>query len=253
MRFGLLALLSFGLILTMAGPVEAAGCEEQLDIATGLERADSVFVARIISVSDGGVAAVAAVEAVWKGPDLEQTVNLTGGDSDDKVSGRTRVHLVGQRYLVIAAWSRHSFNDDLCTASRLYSGSATEISPAYQAAVGTDEARLPLAAEPVADSSGEGPSPRTAVLGALLLLVLVIVVFLVRRAVAFKPELGERDLVLNQEPAKEELSRRPRRRLAGWSSGRFSRSGREQVKRLKAGRRSAAAEDRPADEGSADE
>jgi hypothetical protein len=240
MRYGLLALLSFGLIMAMAGPVAAAACEEQLDIETGLERADSVFVARIISVSDGGAAAVAAVEAVWKGPDLEQTVNLTGGDGDDKVSGRTRVHLVGQRYLVVAAWSRHSFNDDLCTASRLYSGSATEISPAYQAAVGTDEARLPLAAEPVADGSGQGPSPRTAVLGGLVLLLLVIVVFLVRRSIAFKPELGERDLVLHQATAKEESPRRPRRRLAGWISGRFSRTGRDQVARLKAERRAEA-------------
>ena len=161
MRFGFLTMLSFAFILMMTGPVVAAGCENQPDLVTALERADSVFVARITSVSDGGASASAEVEAIWKGPDLEQTVNLDGGDSGDKVSGRTRIHLVGQRYLVVTAWSRHAFNDDLCTATRLQNGSAMEIPAPFQNAVGTDEARLPLATAPVAEVGEGGPSLRT--------------------------------------------------------------------------------------------
>lgn len=235
MRAGVLIVLFLGFVLAIAGPVAAADCEDQPDLETALRLADSVFVARVISVSDGGAAAIAAVEAVWKGPDLEETVNLDGGDINDRTSGRTRIHLVGQRYIVVAAWTRQAFNDDMCTATRLHSGSATEIPAPFQSALGTDEARMPLAPEPVA-TAGEGPSLRSVTLIALGLILAIVLIFLLRRAVAFRPQLNERDLVVNKTREQPDLPKPQRRYVAGWLSGKFSRSGGHQIRKMKSRR-----------------
>lgn len=230
----LVALVILGIAFGYQAPSVAATCDTPADFNEALERADSVFVARIISVADGGADAVAAVEAVWKGPDLEATVKLDGGDSSDKVSGLTRTHSVGQRLLVVAAWSRRVFNDDGCTATRSFTGSARDIPVPMQAALGTDQARAPIAAESI-DTGSEGSAfpVRSVALGGLVLVLILVGAFLVRRAVAFRPELDERDFAPTQVTAKPDLPAPNKRRLAGWRSGRFSRSGRDQVARLK--------------------
>jgi hypothetical protein len=238
MKSFMVALLILGVAFGYQAPAVAATCDTPANFNEALERADSVFVARVISVSDGGVSAVAAVEAVWKGPDLEDTVNLDGGDSSDKVSGLTRTHSVGQRLLVVAAWSRRVFNDDGCTATRPFTGSATDIPVPMQAALGTDQARVPIAAESVeAGSEGSEFPVRSVALGGLVLVLILVGIFLVRRAVAFRPELDERDFAPNQVAAKPDLPPVPQRRVAGWMSGRFSRSGRDQLARLKGDRK----------------
>lgn len=225
--------VAIGLVIGAPALAQAPGCEEVLAVDEALDRADSVFVARIISVSDAGSKAKAQVEAVWKGPDLEQTVNLDGGDSADKVSGRTRVHVVGQRFLVVASWSPRLFNDDLCTATQLYVGAADTIPAQYQAALGAEQARLPLSSEPFEVSGSSGPSLRAVALVSLGLILIVTIAFLWRRATAFRPVLTESDFPPKQPEARENLPKPTRRRLAGWTSGRFSRSGRKQVTKLK--------------------
>jgi len=242
MRFGVFILLSLSFAVTLAGAAAAADCDDPSDLQTALRNADSVFVARIVSVSDGGVSAVAAVDAVWKGLDLEQTVNLIGGDSADKTSGRTRIHIVGQRYLVVAAWSRNAFTDDLCTATSLFNGLANQIPSQYQDAVGAVEPRLPSAAAVSEDVDGaEGLPTRAITIGALSVVLIVLAAFLLRRAVAFRPELGEQDFIPNRPVENRDAPRRSRRRVAGWASGRFSSSGRDQVARLKSDRKAGSA------------
>lgn len=213
-----------------------AACETQLEFETAVEHADSVFVAQITAISDGGATAEATVKGIWKGPDLPRTVNLWGGDSSDKVSGTTRIHEVGQTYLVVAEWSRSAFIDDKCTATRLYGGLATEIPRNLQDAVGAEEARLALPPEPAGEAAGSIPTRLFIVLGIVIVLGVLGAVALSRLA-HFEPR--RTTAVLGRSTASDEHKRtrkRPKQRkrsLAGWISGRFSRSGKRQVDQLK--------------------
>jgi hypothetical protein len=217
-----------------------AACETQLEFETALEVADSVFVAQIAAISDGGATAQASVKGVWKGPDLPRTVNLWGGDSSEKVSGTTRIHEVGQTYLVVAEWSRSAFVDDKCTATRLYGGLATEIPRNMQDAVGATEARLALPSEPaneaVNGAAGSIPTRLFVVFGIVIVLGMLGAVALSRLA-RFKPRRTAPAPGLStdasQHKRKRKQPKQPKRSLAGWVSGRFSRSGKRQVDQLK--------------------
>ena len=212
-----------------------AECETPPDLGAAVERADTVFVAQVTSVSDRGATAEATVKAIWKGPDIPRAVTLVGGDGADVTSGRTRIHDVGQTYLVVTSWSRSSFNDDKCTATQIYRGLPSEIPHNLQEAIGTDQARL-IAAPPAA---AEQPTSNTAmqvfvVLGVLTLLGFLIAL-LVNRLARFN---SRQPAKAEEQPTPDKRKRRAERKqrkrlLAGWSSGRLSRSGDKELSKLR--------------------
>lgn len=213
-----------------------AACETELEFETALELADSVFVAQITAISDGGATAQASVKGIWKGPDLPRTVNLRGGDSSEKVGGTTRIHEVGQTYLVVAEWSRSAFVDDKCTATRLYGGLATEIPRDMQDAVGATEVRLALPSEPANEAAGSIPVRLFVVLGIVIVLGMLGAVALNRLA-RFEPRRTApapgHSTDASQHKRRRKRPKQPKRSVAGWVSGRFSRSGNRQVDQLK--------------------
>jgi hypothetical protein len=210
----------------------AAACETELEFEPALERADAVFVARVTATSDGGATAEAKVQGVWKGPDLPQTVTLLGGDT---ASGNTRIHEVGRSYLVVAAWSRSGFNDNRCTATRPYNGLATEIPAHLREAVGADDARLPLAAETEAVGS-EGTTSRIFIVILVVFGLALVGAYLYDKLTRSEPVArAVEPQPVTPEPKKPQPSRQ-KRHLAGWTSGRFSRSGKRKVDRLKSKR-----------------
>ena len=226
------------LYLTLGSSAGAlAACDAPPDLQASVETADTVFVAQVTSVSDRGATAQATVKAIWKGPDLPRTVTLSGGDGSDVTSGMTRIHEVGQTYLVVTSWSRSAFVDDKCTATRIYQGLPSEIPRNLQEAVGTDQARLvaaPATTEAAAES-GNGMKVFI-VVGVMIVLGLSIAV-MVERLARFEPRQPES---ADEPPAPEKKQsrkeRKQRKRLvAGWSSGRFSRSGNKKLRKLKKG------------------
>jgi hypothetical protein len=213
----------------------AAACDTELEFEPALERADSVFVARVVATSDGGVTAEAKVQGVWKGPDLPQTVTLLGGDGSETTSGNTRIHEVGRSYLVVASWSRSGFTDDRCTATRPYNGLATEIPAHLREAVGADDARLPLPAETEADTSG-GTTSRIFIVILVVFGLALVGAYVYDKLTRYQPATrAVEPRPVSPEPKKPKPTRE-RRYLAGWMSGRFARSGKRRVDRLKSKR-----------------
>lgn len=233
MRTRISALLVIAIACALWPFVSAAAvCETELEFEPALERADSVFVARVTATSDGGATAEAKVQGVWKGPDLPQTVTLLGGGT---AGGNTRIHEVGRSYLVVASWSRSGFNDNRCTATRLYNGLASEIPAHLREALGADDARLPLPAETEAVGS-EGTTSR--------IFIVILVVFGLALVGVYLYDKVTRSQPVARSVEPQPVSPKPKkpqptpknRRVAGWISGRFSRSGKRKVDRLKSKR-----------------
>lgn len=241
MRNPLPALIGTFVILTMVPSASmAASCDEELQLEAAIERADSVFVARVTSISDAGATAEAKVQAVWKGPDLAEVVTLAGGDAA-AVDGTTRIHIVGRTYLVVAQWSRRAFVDDMCTATRFFVDDPNTIPAHLSDAVGADEARLPL----ISDSASAvgGITGRAYAIVGLAILLLVLGVFLGRRATKYKPRMTVEDYLPSESSATAASNKQPRRSVAGWASGRFSKTGTDQVEQLRSSAKPDSAED----------
>jgi hypothetical protein len=231
MRNRLLALVGvLAVVMMVPNAAMAASCDFELDLETAIKRADSVFVAQVTSISDRGATAEARVLAVWKGPDIADVVTLAGGDPE-AVDGTTRIHILGRSYLVVARWSRRAFVDDKCTATRFFIDDPNLIPPQLREAVGAEVARLPLISD--SDSVSGGITGRTYAIAGLAGLLLALGVFLSRRAKNYNPRMTVEDYFPMKSSRRAVRQKRPRRSLAGWASGRFSKAGTDQVAQLK--------------------
>ncbi len=123
---------------------------------------------RVADVSTDRHAAEVDVLAVWKGPDLPATVEVRGGYAGDVEQRR---YNEGAVYLFFPGNRRAPFVDDVCTATRLYSGPQLVIPPYLADAAGSETARLPLGSEP------EQPAPSSSMLAAVVIILLVLLTF----------------------------------------------------------------------------
>ena len=85
---------------------------------------------------------------MWKGRDLPQYVTVVGGSaSATEADSNDRIFESGRTYLVFPHNRTSPFTDDRCTATRLYDAPTGKAIPAnLKAAVGADQARVPVAA-----------------------------------------------------------------------------------------------------------
>ena len=170
-----------GILLVMASIVVAPGtasaaCGAPPSLITAVEEAHTVFIGRVVQVDNGGRTADMEVVQVWKGRDLPQFVAVAGGSaSATEVGSNDRSFENGRTYLVFPHNRTSPFTDDRCTATRFYEATGKAIPANLKAAVGADEARVPVAA--AADGGGVDGSrlgPWIIGMGLLLLIMLAV-------------------------------------------------------------------------------
>jgi len=171
-----------GILLVMATILVAPGaalaaCGAPPSLITSVEEAHTVFVGRTVEVTNRGRTAEMEVLQIWKGRDLPQYVTVAGGSADaTEVDSDDRIFENGRTYLVFPHNRTSPFTDDRCTATRLYDTPTGKAIPAnLEAAVGADQARVPVAA-PANDGAIDGSQMGPWIVGmGLLLLGLLLV------------------------------------------------------------------------------
>lgn len=172
-----------GVLLIVASVFAAPGtasaaCGAAPTLITAVEESHTVFVGRTIEVSNRGRTAEMEVLQIWKGRDLAQYVTVAGGSaSATEIDSNDRIFENGRTYLVFPRNRTSPFTDDRCTATRLYETPSGRAIPAnLKAAVGVDQARVPVAAS--ADSGEiDGARMMPWIIGMGLLLLVLLVVF----------------------------------------------------------------------------
>ncbi|MDJ0923971.1 MAG: hypothetical protein QNJ77_05370, partial [Acidimicrobiia bacterium] len=145
----LLAMCSGLLIVGGAGPARGA-CSADGDMVKALTEAEVVFVGSVYSVSSHDRIAVMEVLEIWKGPILQATVGVHGGNaSSSAVRPDDRTFEAGRTYLVVPTNGEPPFVDSLCTATQLYRPTG-EIPTEYKYAVGASDVRYTEAVAAVA-------------------------------------------------------------------------------------------------------
>jgi hypothetical protein len=145
---------------------------------TAVEEAHTVFVGRTVEVTNRGRTAEMEVLQIWKGRDLPQFVTVTGGSaSATEVDSNDRIFENNRTYLVFPQNRTSPFTDDRCTATRFFDPPAGTAIPAnLKAAVGADQARVPIAA-PTNSGEVDGTRLMPWIMGMGLLLLVLLVVF----------------------------------------------------------------------------
>jgi hypothetical protein len=118
----LLAML-LGLILTMTPQQARAACAGPVPQAEGVAAASSVFVGRVVALTDLDRTATMDVVEVWKGPNLPRQVIVHGGglDTAEALDADDRTYKVGLTYLVVPDNSAPPFFDSTCSATTAFS------------------------------------------------------------------------------------------------------------------------------------
>ena len=162
----LIAALTLATLLPLTAVTAAhAACSPATDLEEAVGEAAIVFVGRVTDVPTDRHSATVRVLSVWKGPDLEQTVEVAGGyDGDPDL----RRYNQGAVYLFFPSNRRPPFIDDVCTATRLYSGPALAIPPYLTDEAGAEQARMPLGEDELEEAT---TTPMTAIAIALVLLL----------------------------------------------------------------------------------
>ncbi len=183
----LIAALTLATLLPLTSVTAAhAACSPPADLEDAVATAAIVFVGRTTDVATDRHSATVRVLSVWKGPDLEQTVAVTGGYEGDP---DLRRYNEGAVYLFFPSNRRPPFIDDVCTATRLYSGPALVIPPYLTDEAGTSKARMPLGEAALEEAEA---TPITAIaIAVVLLLTLLGLITMYGRVVRVAPPKRE--------------------------------------------------------------
>lgn len=165
-RTAIVLLATMAAILGAANTVRAA-CADGPDTAVAIQFADSVFVGRVVALSNLHRSATMEVLEIWKGPDLSGQVEVEGASSGSTVVGPDdRFYVLGSTYLVVPNGSGPPFFDDTCSGTMPYTALGGQIPAEYTDAVGAVTARIPA----VAASESPASNPLSGVDGSVLFL-----------------------------------------------------------------------------------
>ena len=174
----LLLVPGFGLAVVGSSHPARAACADSSNVVDALTQAEVVFVGLVTSVASDDRIALMQVVEIWKGPDLQPTVKVHGGDPHTSTAGpEDRAFEVGRTYLVVPSNGSPPFEDSLCTATMPYRPTGS-IPPEYGPAVGAFEVRYaedtdaaleaPTAIESLADLANS-PAVWVAITGVFVL------------------------------------------------------------------------------------
>ncbi len=93
-------------------------------LAEQLQDAKVAFVGTVTETDDADTAATVAVESVWLGPQLPETVHIGAGAAPEQ-----RTFTPGRRYLFVPKDAEPPFADDACTATQIYTPAIAKLAP----------------------------------------------------------------------------------------------------------------------------
>ena len=171
MRFLRFAIAATLCILPSAVGTAVATCTAPTDLVTSLDDANVVFVGEVIGVEDQSRIAEFRVLSVWKGPELDERIEIRGtpqaGAPVHPDDGR---FTVGRTYLVIPENGRAPFLASRCSATRPFTTTAHAIPVVSQNAVGAEVGRAPLPGPDTTDTTDHGGVGTTQVVTAGIVL-----------------------------------------------------------------------------------
>lgn len=110
-------LFAFATLLGIAPRPAVADCAAPPPIDQAIGSAQSAFVGRVATVSNGNRWAVVAVEEVWVGPDLPEFVDVRGGADPGVASSIDRTYRAGVTYLFVVEPLAGVLRDSSCSST----------------------------------------------------------------------------------------------------------------------------------------
>lgn len=145
----LAALAAVPLVLaTTAGPA-LADCQPALPLEKAIESSEVVFVGTVTSVEGKSSWATVEVTEVWRGPDLEKTVQIRGSVPAGEFGEDDRVLDAGAAYLFVPWIVDGAFVESICTATAPWTPEFERFRPL--------DARSPIGGSATGPGSTAGP------------------------------------------------------------------------------------------------
>jgi hypothetical protein len=142
----------------------SASCAPTPSIEESLQSADLVFVGTVVELNNRNRWATFTLEDIWKGEPASPRLDVRGGPPGGQATSVDRTFELDKRYLVFARKGERHWEDNACSATRLYDQSH-------------DASRPPLARTVVTvDNATEGGGGINAGTGVFAVVVLVVVV-----------------------------------------------------------------------------
>jgi hypothetical protein len=207
--------------LANAAVARAACADGPADLEQAVAASPVVFVGRATEVSTDRHSVAVTVLSVWKGPDLPVTIEVVGGFAGDP---ELRRYNRGAVYLFMPTNRSEPFVDDVCSATRPYSGPALVIPPYLSEAAGAEKARMPVGAEEV---EAEASAMTPIAIGVLLLLTVLGLLGFYRRALRVDPV---RVSAASGKPLFKPVRKRRRQSKVGTFTSTGSRAARRHAK-----------------------
>lgn len=103
------------LVLAMTAGPALADCAPGMPLEKAVEAAEVVFVGTVTAVEGKSSWATVEVNEVWRGPDLERTVQIRGSVPPGEFGEDDRVLEVGVQYLFVPWIVEGAFQESICT------------------------------------------------------------------------------------------------------------------------------------------
>jgi hypothetical protein len=151
--FARVALAAVVVVSLLATPgIAFAQCPPIPAAEFAIDKANTVFVGRVVAVEEQGTVAEMRVLSIWKGRDIPETVEVRGSAGAATSGSDARRFEVGRNYLVIPENSRDPYLATACSATQAYAAAPGIIPTSYQEAAGAAKGRPPIAVDSNDDS-----------------------------------------------------------------------------------------------------
>lgn len=120
-------------LVVLSSPVHAGASCAALgtSLAEAVGESPVVFVATVVSTSNGDREAVMNIVSVWRGSDLPAQVRVIGTpETGAAATSVDRKYAVGHTYLVLPVNQSSPFQDNACTQTQEYTSDMANLAPA---------------------------------------------------------------------------------------------------------------------------
>ena len=166
------ALALLGAVLAGFDAPAGASCLPTPSIEESIQAADLVFVGTVVELNNRNRLATFTLEEIWKGDPGRPRLDVRGGPPGGAASSVDRTFEIDTRYLVFASQGELHWEDNACSATRVYDESLDRYRPEFARTVATVDNST---------EGGRGIKAGTFVFAAVVLLVAVGGYLIVRR------------------------------------------------------------------------
>lgn len=135
-------------LLLSTAPASASCIRDDRPLSAKLAESEIVFVGTVLSADDARRTARMQVEEVWKGPELDDQVVVSGTPDPRAFSSVDRHWEPGARYLVFPRWEDERLQDDACSPTIPWEPWLANFRPEQAQASEPPSGRVPTTARP---------------------------------------------------------------------------------------------------------